>query len=324
MDGIFVLIPSFQEEDLVKTVDSIFENANEPNRVFVGICNQRSDDGDFETFPCYGDHVRVINLRSPFPLGLGNAYYLASQLLQQEKFCLRIDAHTRMKKDWDKTLIEYYNLISEKENNKKIILTHLTGGVYKIKRESDDDVKAQNEDVWLHEKEPPNLDSWMDHQVWQLCTFALQSEHTKQTDYVWTDSDLENGYKEVHMVSGSFHFSLRDFLFDCEADSRLFFWGEEHIFAMRAWTRGYRMYGIKVNTQFTAGKSEEYYKTIGINDWRKKLTAEQWNNPISLSGSQMDHHASKILKGEELGFYGAKDQESYDAYMEKIGFNKHI
>ena len=35
----------------------------------------------------------------------------------------------------------------------------------------------------------------------------------------------------------------------------------------------------------------------------------------------MDHHASVILKGEELGFYGAKDRESYDAYMGKIGLD---
>ena len=132
MDRIFVAIPSFQEEDLVKTVDSIFEMADAPERVFVGICNQRSDNNDFETFPCYGDHVRVVDLRSPFPLGLGLAYYLASQLLQGEEFVLRIDAHTRMKEKWDSVLIEYFRKIQKQENTSKVILSHLTGGFYKI------------------------------------------------------------------------------------------------------------------------------------------------------------------------------------------------
>lgn len=322
MDRIFVLIPSFQEEDLTKTVDSIFEMAGDPDRVFVGICNQRSDNNDFESFACYGDHVRVVDLRSPFPLGLGLAYYLASQLLQGEEFVLRIDAHTRMKKDWDMCLIECFKKISEKENSSKIILSHLTGGFYKTNLHKEDFTKSELEDIWFHEKEPPNLDDWMDSLVWQLNKFALNSDHRKQTNYVWTESDLENGYKEVHMISGSFHFSSRNFLFDCEADPRLFFWGEEHVLAMRAWTRGYRIYGMKINTQYTVGKNDAYLESIGENDWRKKVQQEQWVNPLRFSNKQMDHRASVILKGEEISFYGAKDKESYDAYMAKIGFRK--
>lgn len=314
MDRIFVAIPSFQEEDLVKTVESIFEMADNPDRVFVGICNQRSDGKDFETFDCFDEHVRVVDLRSPFPLGLGHAYYLASQLLQEEEFVLRVDAHTRMKDKWDSVLIEYFKKIQSQENAEKIIISHLTGGFYKINLNKEDFIKSESEDIWVHEKEPPNLDSWMDNLIWQLNKFALNSEHKKQTNYAWSKSDLENGYKEVHMISGSFHFSTRDFLFDCEADPRLFFWGEEHVLAMRAWTRGYRIYGIKINPQYTGGKPDAYLESVGLDDWRNKVQQDQRFNTV--------RYASAILKGKELGFYGAKDKESHDAYMRKLGLDK--
>jgi hypothetical protein len=316
MDRIFVVIPSFQEEDLENTVESIFKNASDPNRIFVGICNQRSDESDFETFYCYGDHVRLIELRSPRPLGLGLAYYSASKLLQGEEFFLRIDAHTRMKKDWDSTLLACFGRIEEEEKISKIIISQLTGGFYKIDMGKENFIKSDDEDIWLHETEPPNSDKWMNELIRQLKKYIFNTEHLDNNHYIWNDEDRLREYKEVHMISGSFHFSKSQFLLDCTPDPRVFFWGEEHVLALRAWTHGYRIFSMDVNTQFTGGKPQEYLHGVGINDWRNFNSVVDDNLKESSTWS--------ILSGLELGFYGAKDKESYDAYMEKIGFNKLI
>lgn len=326
MERIFVVIPSFQEEDLKDTVNSIFENALEPNRVFVGICNQRVDSHDFDTFDCYENHVRLANVRSPQPLGLGFAYYTASKLIQDEEFILRIDAHTRMKNNWDATLVDYFNKIQTQEQSHKIIISQLTGGFYKVDLNKPDHTRMGAQNIWYHEKEPPNTNDWMNEQLRQLKLYAFNMDHDKSEKYGWTDYDLVNGYKEVHAISGSFHFAKSTFLLDCEPDPRIFFWGEEHIFAMRAWTRGYRIYSIDVNTQFTGGKPEEYLNTLGFLDWRSHLHNMNFTERSDFVGKlgRSDNVVKQILSGQEVGYYGAIDRKSYSAYMSILSINDHI
>ena len=328
MSKIFVVIPSFQEEDLCNTVNSIFENAEHPERIYVGICNQRTDNKDFETFEEYGDRVRCVDVRSPRPLGLGFAYFSASKLLMDEEFFMRIDAHTRMKKNWDSTLINYFRKIEEQRGHSKIIITQLTGGFYKQDMNLPGFIKHEDKDEWFHEGLPPNINGFMNDLIRQLKEYALNIEHHPNNNYEWDDISLANGFKEIYGVAGAFHFGKSQFLTDCSPDPRVFFWGEEHTFAMRAWTRGYRLYAIDVNTQFTAGKTEEYLETVGIDDWRnfwksyRGFTVRYESGSVSPSfptHSDPDSPVIKILSGKELGFYGAKDEQSYADYMQKLG-----
>lgn len=307
MSRIFIAIPSFQEEDLQNTVDSIFLNASDPSRIFVGICNQRTDGRMFETFQRYGDHVRSVNVSSPYPLGLGFAYYSASRLLSDEEFVLRIDAHTRMKPNWDETLIAHYELIASSENTKNIIISQLTGGFLKNNPNKEDFLKSDKEDIWLHEKEPPNTNEWVNELVRQFKKHVLGSNHQFADNYSWTEIDFKKGYKEVPVISGSFHFSINKFWFDCSPDPRIHFWGEEQILALRAWTRGYKIFSLNTNTQFTCGKPDDYLKTIGGSDWRNSQAI--FSNTTAIS----------ILSGCEIGYYGAKNIDLYTEFINKLG-----
>jgi hypothetical protein len=88
-EDIFIAIPSFKEEDLLNTVKSIYENAEKPDNVYVGICNQRTD-GNFEDFSSF-PNVRTANLTTPYAFGLGMGFLLATWLLQDEQYVMRID-----------------------------------------------------------------------------------------------------------------------------------------------------------------------------------------------------------------------------------------
>jgi hypothetical protein len=88
-ENIFIAIPSFQEEDLFNTIKSIYDNAENPDNIYVGICNQRTDSNfeDFSSFP----NVRTANLTTPYAFGLGMGFLLSTWLLQNEKYVMRID-----------------------------------------------------------------------------------------------------------------------------------------------------------------------------------------------------------------------------------------
>lgn len=64
--------------------------------MYVGICNQRLDNNfeDFSLFP----NVKTANLTLPNSLGLGMAWLIATWLMLDENYVMRIDGHMRFKK----------------------------------------------------------------------------------------------------------------------------------------------------------------------------------------------------------------------------------
>lgn len=88
--SIFVSIPALHESELLDTVIDCFKKAKNPNKVFIGICNQRLDDEPFEDFSQF-KNVRTIELKSKYMVGLGMAFLLSSWLIKDEDFFFRID-----------------------------------------------------------------------------------------------------------------------------------------------------------------------------------------------------------------------------------------
>lgn len=88
--SIFVSLPALHESELLNTVIDCFKKAKNPDKVFIGICNQRLDDEPFEDFSEF-KNVRTIELKSKYIIGLGMAFLLSSWLIKNEDFFFRID-----------------------------------------------------------------------------------------------------------------------------------------------------------------------------------------------------------------------------------------
>jgi hypothetical protein len=88
--SIFISLPALHESELLETVVDCFKKAKNPDKVFIGICNQRLDDDPFEDFSQF-KNVRTIELKSKFMIGLGMAFLLSSWLIRDEDFFFRID-----------------------------------------------------------------------------------------------------------------------------------------------------------------------------------------------------------------------------------------
>lgn len=319
---IFVAIPSFQEEDLLNTVDSIFLNASNPSRITVGICNQRVVDGEFESFECYGDYVKVINVRSPIPMGLGFAYSSICHLVEDEEYFMRIDAGTRMKPDWDKVLIESYESVCRHTGNKTIISGQI-GAFYKTDEQIStdfytDDLWTFKEGCWFQDFVPHRSEYWIDglikqfvDVVWDVSQNKYNSNKEIIDKFIWNDHDKNLGFKQICFVNGAFHFSKSQLIRDCPPDPRIVFWGEEHLLGLRAVTRGYEIYELNISVLFTLSKPKSYIEGQGFLNWRnfgKKVFAQDQN---ILS--------KKILEGKEHGLFGAPNEQLHQQYFGQIG-----
>ena len=299
-DDIFIMLPSFHEPDLTDTVISAFENASSPSNVFIGVCNQKIY-GSFEDFSMF-ENVAVSNITSPSPRGLGIAMLEALYLWKDQYYVLRVDAHTVFVKNWDILLKENYEQIEKETAHNKIIISHRPS-TYEKSKNGEKTFQTKRYD-YRH---------GVDIQRELLTRF--DSSYIINSPAV--DPDPSKNYVEHFLIAAGEVFSTYDYFFEVMPDPRLIFFGEEYVYPMRAWTRGFRIFSIHNNVSYTLHKTPEYLESVEIDfvTESKKFGALA---PLSHSHRLF---FKEILMGNEFGYYGAKDHEMYDKYIENLGFN---
>ena len=108
---VFVSVASYRDKICPTTLESIYQNAAHPKKIFVGIC-QQNDAGDVDCIEVglqnmrqYKNQVRVLRLRYNEAKGPTYARFLCSTLYNGEEYYLQIDSHCKFVKDWDIQLI---------------------------------------------------------------------------------------------------------------------------------------------------------------------------------------------------------------------------
>jgi [Skp1-protein]-hydroxyproline N-acetylglucosaminyltransferase len=136
---IFVSIASYRDSELKHTVLDLFQQAQHPSRIFVGIVLQLYDDNDsieeeeelygirqlssssffssssaFETLsPLFQTNIRLLRINASESRGPCWARSLAQSLWQSEEYYLQIDSHMRLRAHYDSYLIRVHSLCQE-------------------------------------------------------------------------------------------------------------------------------------------------------------------------------------------------------------------
>ena len=127
------------DEELEHTIISCFENAANPENIFVGIA--------FVGDQIFADKIKnkfknIKNISYSYDnfknnIGIGRSRFLASQLYNNETYFFQIDAHTRFANKWDDKLIKIFKKSQIIVNNEKVVLTKLPG-IYKYNNKEDE------------------------------------------------------------------------------------------------------------------------------------------------------------------------------------------
>jgi [Skp1-protein]-hydroxyproline N-acetylglucosaminyltransferase len=110
---IFVSIASFRDSETVPTIQALFETAQFPNRVVVGLVLQYDPvhDCDIVNHPFLQDpRIRIMTLNAKDARGPCYARHLAQLLYDNEDYVLQIDSHMRFRRHWDSYLISQISL----------------------------------------------------------------------------------------------------------------------------------------------------------------------------------------------------------------------
>lgn len=122
--SIYISIPTLVDPELINTVSSAINNANNPKNIFIGIAFTTTE--EYYKKVCkqiYHPNIRTGLFDIKNNAGVGKGRNSAASFYNGEDYFLQVDAHTFFQPSWDDILVEIYNKALEKTNNDKTILT---------------------------------------------------------------------------------------------------------------------------------------------------------------------------------------------------------
>ena len=213
---LFVSIASYRDPQLPLTVASLFEQAQHPERVFVGVFNQIHLQEDQDCLavdqPNLLQHVLDYNEAQGACWARG---YVWNKLLAEQDFALQIDSHSRFAPNWDTQLLQMYADIGDEQ----AVITHYPMGF-------DTETGELDKQMYTYF----NVQSFRATQLPEVTSGAIEVQ-AAPTQCAQT----------AFIAAGSL-FGRADMFKQVPYDPYIYFHGEEITYAARLWTHGYNLY----------------------------------------------------------------------------------
>lgn len=278
-DTIFVSVASYRDSQCAATLRHMFEQADRPDRVFAGVCEQNSTDAAEACAPlALPKNVRRVAISHLEAKGPTYARYLCSTLYQGEEWYMQIDSHTRFAKGWDTLAIKN----ARKCPSKQPILTHYPRRI---------------EEFGQGQKGVP-----------VLCKSKFDGHGVVTFESVIMDPPADGVPKRVPFVSGGFVFmpgtAVRDVPYD--PDLPHLFQGEEILHSARLWTSGYDFFTPTDNIvfhQYERKEQPKFWKDVKLFHSEQANTLKKVRSLLGLEGPP--------LAGYRYGMGSARPLQDY-------------
>lgn len=214
---IFVNIASYRDKECYSTIKDLFNKAEFPDKIFVGLFNQVLPE-DTECIVSEGDfsNCRIITTDSSKSQGVGWARSNTQSLWREEEFTLQIDSHSRFIDHWDTKLLD----MLKSTNSAKAIISGYPA-IYIPADDTQDETKEDlTSDIHAHEFDSNGL------------VMITSKRHSK----------LPETPRVSAFVAAGFIFGPSQIITDVPYDPFIYFLGEEISLAARFWTHGWNIY----------------------------------------------------------------------------------
>lgn len=286
-NSIFVSVASYRDAQCSDTIKDLFDKADEPSRVFIGICEQNSGDANELCVPLsLPQNVRRVQVAHTEAKGPTYARYLCSTLYQGEAWFMQIDAHTKMADGWDTKAIAN----ARRCPTPKAILTHYPRMI--------EEVDGGHAGVPV------------------LCRSSFDGNGVPTFESVIMDPPEDGIPKPVPFVSGGFVFGpgamVREVPFD--PDLAYLFQGEEILHSARLWTSGYDFYTPLENIAFHQYERDapRFWNDVPNFHGDQQRTLLKVRRLLGFEAPPLQSYG-----------YGMGTARSLEAYLEFAGINAH-
>ena len=311
MRTIFVSIASYRDRMCSRTLSSLYAEAKNPSRVFVGICQQNDHaidtdcvlgvDLESELFQEWVvSNVRILRIPNDQAQGPTFARYYCSLLYNQEDFFFQIDSHSLFTKYWDERLITMIDDLQFKYNIPKPVISHYC-------------------DIYQNYSSEP-----LNGTVTTMTSMGLEENHMiffLGAEYLPTLSHPRVGA----FISGQMFFCSGEFLKELPFDPFLpdLFFGEEILLTLRFYTHGYDIFTPNQNIiyhSYTREKEPKYWV-----DKRIEYGDSIYKTKYLVGMIDTKSFNPSIIRNDKvrqsIDVYGMGNQRSVSQYWNWIGLN---
>ena len=294
MDTIFVSVASYRDDECPETLNYLFNNADNPHNVHVGICQQNTEDDidcivNIKNNHKFKNNIRMIRLKHHEAKGPTWARYLCSTLYNNETYFFQIDSHTKLVQGWDTKCI---NMIKS----------------LKASGKSQNPVLSLYPAAWESYKENDSGTIGVTTGVTTICKSFFNERN--MISFLGAEFINTHEMQPSPYVAGGFLFCegrmLKDVPFDPSLD--YLFVGEEILHSIRIWTAGYDIFTPNENIAF-----HEYTRSEKPKIWTDKVYTDEeaFQKVKELIGleNKKDH-----LKGYKYNIGAKRTLEEYYSF----------
>lgn len=293
--SIFVSVASYRDAELVKTLESLVANADNPQDLVVAVLSQdlKGKHPNLDFVP----NLKYDQMHSQHAKGAGYARKRIMEQYNGEDYFFQIDSHMRFAKGWDTKLLHMLEQAQEDANTNKVILSQFPAP-YDAHTDGSDYYPKDDPDFW-------------DRVSWTSVV------NTFYGAWAGHRNEIEDKSKPhpSHTVLAGYIFTIGDFVNDIPYDERITFMGEELCIAIRAYTRGYRIYAPNEMLIWHFYQRKDRPKVWSSND--DKSRQWRWRDLESQSHKVQQN----VLLGLEEGDYGIGDRQQYLDYQAMVGID---
>lgn len=294
--SIFISIASYRDSvELEKTVDSLIENSDNPQNLRIIILSQdrKRSHVDFSRY----DNVELFKVDFRKARGAGWARKRIMEEYKGEDFFFQIDSHERFAKSWDTKIVEMFNQASSMAKTNKIILSQYPEP-YEPHTDGKDHYIKGNSSLWDRVSWTAVRNNW--HGCWTGCRQEIED---KTKPHI------------THSILAGYVFASGSFVEEIPYDERISFMGEELCIAIRAYTRGWKIYAPNEMLVW------HFYKRRG----ESKPWTQMDDSVRDIKWVDLEMESKKtqelVLRGIEKGVYGIEDHDLYLEYQDLVGIN---
>ena len=227
MMKIFISIASYQDPMLTSTILSAYENADLPQNLIFGICDQSAKSIDLDNFS-FENQIKYDLVDPVISEGPCWARTRVQKMFGNEDYYLQIDSHMQFKKGWDSYLIKNLNLIQSINTNMHqlpIITCY-----------------PRSFEVIDFEKNVFELNS--SDKNTQVISYREDSMFIKKSFCRQIGSVAGNEISHGYLLAAGCLFTTKEFVKEVPYDPDLYFYGEEISLMLRAFSRGFGIFHI--------------------------------------------------------------------------------
>jgi len=298
-DTIFIGISSYRDPLLAHTIKSALDHAKYPERLRFGIVEQEAPEHRINSGSFFGADIAYIAIDPAASRGACWARSIQMSLYNDEDWMLQCDSHTIFGDDWDEYFVEMSKIL--RMRNKKCLISGYPRGF-----------------IFENGRSTPVIDD--EKVIGHVCTKEASFEENGvviPVHPVGVDSLVP--VRGFYIGAGCI-FSPGKFVYDVPYDPYLYFNGEEHSLAVRAFTHGWDVYhapAMPIYHLFEKGDGDSY---------RKKHWSEVENEDRKLKWENLDMRSktrlsAMLLRGEDVGRMGLGNVRTLEQFAEFSGID---